>query len=208
MNKIFYVIVLNMLLFSCKESKKQDVEINIENFPESLDDNENPDPEEVLPMYTISQFEANEHYFIRNIDINNDGVLDKIVIANPYHGDELLLFVNKNNDYEFTLKTTNFSEDGGNQIVDVLKTDNGFEIFTAFPDRGLLEAHHYIQYLHDKWVVTHTIYRTKSGNDGQEFIYNCKVNQNLDLSEEELLYKLKLLPSEEEREKVCEIEIN
>jgi hypothetical protein len=208
MNKIVYIVVLVAVFFSCQESKKQKVEVIEEKFHESLDDNENPDPEEVLPTFTISQFEGNEHYFIRNIDINNDGILDKIVSAVPHQGDELLLFIKKDDNYEFALKTINFSEDGGHQIMDVLKTENGFEIFTAFPDRGLLEAHHHIKFSYEKWIVKHTIYRTKSGNDENAFNYNCKVNQNIDLSDKELLYKLNLLPDEGEREKVCEIEVN
>lgn len=207
MNKIVYIVVLVSVFFSCQESKKQKVKIIEEKYHESLDDNENPDPEEVLLIYTISQFEGNEHYFIRNIDINNDGVLDKIVSASAYQGDELFLFINNNNNYEFALKTTNFSEDGGNQIVDVLKTENGFEIFTAFPGSGLLEARHHIKFINNKWILSHTMYRTKSSNEEQAFIYNCTVTQNIDLRDEEILYKLNILPNEEEREKVCEKEI-
>lgn len=168
-----------------------------------FDYNENPDPEEVLLTYTISQFEGTEHYFIREIDIDNDGVLDKIVSADPYQGDELFLFINKKDNYDFALKTTNFSEDGGNQIVNILKSENGFEIFTAFPDRGLLEAHHHIKFINKKWMLTHTIYRTESSNEEEAFIYNCTVSQNIDLSDEELLDKLKLLPNEEDKNKDC-----
>lgn len=171
-----------------------------------FDANENPDPVDAEATYQLKEFENNDHYFIRNLDINNDGVSDKIVSATSYQGNELLLFINKGNSFEFALKTTNFSEDGGNQIVDISKTKNGFVIFTAFLDRGILEAHHHIKFINEEWILTHTVYKTESSNEEQSFIYNCTVNQNINLNDTQLLSKLKMLPIEDQRKKVCEIE--
>jgi hypothetical protein len=169
------------------------------------DDNENPDPfpDEETSVYTLSDYVENEHFFIRDIDINNDGILDKIASAGRYQGDELLLFINDGEAYHFTLKTFNFSEDGGNQIVDVLAEQGGFLIKTTFPDGGLLEAYHHIAFIDKHWILTHTIYKTQSSNQEDAFIYVCDVEQNLDLADADVLNKLKWLPDEVERDRVC-----
>ncbi|WP_299125902.1 hypothetical protein [uncultured Winogradskyella sp.] len=171
-----------------------------------FDNNENPDPFEaeiVSSAYNISDYENVEHYFIKNIDINNDAIIDKVVSAGPYEGDELLLFINDNNTYEFALKTINFSEDGGHQIIDIKESEAGFVIVTAFPDGGFFEAHHYISFTNNQWILTNTIYKTVSSNEEDAFIYVCDVKQNKELSDTASLKKLKSTPYESEREKVC-----
>lgn len=179
------------------------------------DHNENPDPimsdlEDVDPIdneesihYDISDFEGAEHFLIRDIDINNDGVLDKIVSADPYQGDELFLFENVGGEYQPTLKTINFSEDGGNQIVDVFAVSNGFFIKTAFPDGGLLEADYHITFKNNAWVLTHTVYRTQSSNQEDAVIYVCNVVQELNLEDADFFERLKGMPEETDRERLC-----
>ncbi|KAA2218815.1 hypothetical protein [Maribacter flavus] len=179
------------------------------------DHNENPDLimpdlEEVDPIddegsihHDISDFEGAEHFFIRDIDINNDGVLDKIVSADPYQGDELFLFENVGGEYQHTLKTINFSEDGGNQIVDVIAENSGFYIKTAFPDGGLLEADYHITFKNNAWVLTHTVYRTQSSNQENAVIYVCNVVQELNLEDADFFERLKGMPYETDRERLC-----
>ncbi len=169
-----------------------------------FNNNKNPDLESSIEtFYKISDYVGFEHYIIKDIDINNDKIQDKVVSANPYEGDELLLFINKNDTYEFALKTVNFSEDGGNQIKDIKKDDNGFVVITAFPDRFFFEAHYYISYINDKWVLTHTVYKTQSSNQEDAFLYVCEVKQNIDLSIPELINTLKTIPNEIERDTSC-----
>lgn len=51
-----------------------------------FDNNENPDPiddETLVNTHSISDYENVEHYFIEDIDINMDGVADKVVSAGP-----------------------------------------------------------------------------------------------------------------------------
>jgi hypothetical protein len=170
------------------------------------DANENPDPfpdEEISVTYTLSDYVENELFLIRDIDINNDGILDKIVSAGQYQGDELLLFINRGSKYQFSLKTTNFSEDGGHQIVDVVAEQGGFFIKTAFPDRGLNEACHHISFKDSGWVLTHTIYRTKSSNQEDAFIYTCDVQQGIDLADANFFEQLKGIPDKVEKDTVC-----
>lgn len=177
------------------------------------DQNENPDPidyEDPDPIdyegsiaYDISDFENVEHYFIRDIDINNDKILDKIVSADPYQGDELFLFIKKGDQYQFALKTTNFSEDGDNQIVDVVAEEGGFYVKTAFPDRGFFEANYHIIFKDNSWILTNTIYKTKSSNQIDAFIYLCNVKQDLNLEDKHFHEQLKWMPEEGEREILC-----
>ncbi|WP_438712143.1 hypothetical protein ACSTS3_06875 [Aquimarina muelleri] len=151
----------------------------------------------------ISFYKNNDSYFIKDIDINNDTILDKIVSSKPYQGDKLLLFINDNNTYRLGLKTSNFSEDGGNQITDIKKDKKGFVIITSFLDRGFLQSHHYVSLIDNKWMLTHTIYKTQSSNKEDAFIYVCNVKQNIDLSAPELINALKDIPDEVKRETVC-----
>ncbi|RRQ49575.1 hypothetical protein DZC72_02945 [Maribacter algicola] len=170
------------------------------------DHNENPDPfpdEENNVTYTLSDYVENEHFFIRDIDINNDGTPDKIISAEKYQGDELFLFLKKGNEYQFTLKTTNFSEDGGNQIVDVIADEGGFVVKTAFMDGGLLEADYHIAFKNNAWVLTHTVYSTQSSNQEDAFIYVCNVVQELNLEDADFFESLEGMPDETQRERLC-----
>ena len=179
------------------------------------DHNENPDPIVPYPgslepmdydgsiAYELSDFEDNEHYFIRDIDLDNDGLIDKIVSADRYQGDELLLFLHKGDEFQFALKTTNFSADGGNQIVDIMKEDGGFVIETAFPDGGFSEAHHHITFKDNAWVLNNTVYKTQSSHLEDAFIYVCDVQQGLGLADVNFSEKLKWLPEETDREHIC-----
>lgn len=169
------------------------------------DDNENPAPidYEEPKSYEITDFENREHYFIRDIDLNQDHILDKIVSADPYQGDELYLFLKNGDAYEFALKTINFSEDGGNQIVDIQPEQAGFVIKTTFPDQGILEAYHHISFEDNSWFLTHTVYRTQSSNQKDAIIYICNVKQGLSLKDRHFIEQLKGLPEEKERETLC-----
>jgi len=175
-----------------------------------FDNNENPDPfqdEETNSTYTVSDYIENERFFIRDIDVNNDGVLDKIVSAKPYQGDELLLFINNGEKYRFALKTTNFSEDGGNQIVDVVAEPGGFFIKIEFPDRGFNETYHHIAHKDNSWILTNSVYKTQSSNQEDAFIYVCDVDQGLNMADAHFFEKLKGRPDEVEKDTFCRKEM-
>ncbi|CAM3749538.1 SH3 domain-containing protein [Flavobacterium gelidilacus] len=158
---------------------------------------------DIVNTKNISFYENNDDYFVKEIDINNDNVLDKIVSSKPYQGDDLFLFVNNNNKYVLRLKTINFSEDGGNQITDIKKNKNGFVIKTKFPDRGYLESEYYIEYKNNDWYLINTIYKTESSNQEDSFIYVCNVKQELNINDIDLFDKVKSLPDETNRNKTC-----
>jgi len=148
----------------------------------------------------------NDAYFISEIDVNDDGLMDKVFSNRPYEGDELLIFLNQNGSFELELRSTNFSEDGGCQIEEILPQEgaSGMIVSLVFRDGGLLEEDHFISLKNGRWELSHTVYRTESSNQQDAGVYVCNVNQQLDMTDPDLLNKLKLLPSEEKRDKKCE----
>ena len=151
----------------------------------------------------IETYLTNTDYFNVSFDINSDGKEDKIVSNKPNTGDNLLVYFSENRKYKLQLKSINFSQDGGNQISEIKKTNAGFVIKTNFPDRGFLECEYYIEYKENKWLLNNTVYKTKSSNQQNAFIYKCEVKQNLDFSDPKLSAKVKAIPNEAEREKKC-----
>lgn len=94
---------------------------------------------------SINKYLNNNQYFIETFDVNGDGNVDKIISSKPYEGDDLLIFLGDNvSNYKFALKTTNFSQDGGNQIYDIKQTKGGFMLATTFPDKGYSIANYYM----------------------------------------------------------------
>lgn len=160
--------------------------------------------EHLNPINTdFSYYLDNETYFIRDIDVNNDYAMDKIVSAKPYQEDELLIFINSDGVYRFAFKTTNFSQDGGQQIVDVIAEKNGFYVHTRFPDRGLNEAYHHIAFIDRKLILTHSVVKFKKSNEEGAPIYTCDIVQGMDFSHPALLEKMESLPNEGERQPPC-----
>ena len=157
----------------------------------------------------IEDFEKNEEYLVRNIDIDKDGVLDKIVSSAQYTGDELYLFLHKNEKYTFVLKSINFTEDGGNVIDDIKAVNdakNVFAIDTFFPDRGYYKVRYFISYENNKWLLTKTEYKTSTWQNDSTKNYICDVRQNIDLRElhsDDWFDKINHIPPEDKRDEMC-----
>lgn len=178
------------------EAKKK---ILSELFATSLSDDKS-----LLKDDRFENYMNNSSYFIRDIDINNDNILDKVVCSEPFDGEELILFISEDEKYHLALKTVNYSQDGGNQVSDIKESKNGFVIVTSFPGAGFFESHYYITYDNNEhWILTNTIFKTNSSNQDDAFTYVCDVKQNIDIGDPELLNKLMSIPEESEREKVC-----
>ena len=154
----------------------------------------------------LDEYLNNIDFLNFSLDINGDGKEDKIFGNKPNTGDNLIIYFYENNGYVLKLKSTNFSQDGGNQVSEIKKTSAGFVIITSFPDRGFLKCEYYIEYKENKWILSNTIYKTKSSNEENAFIYKCDVKQNLDYSNPNL--KVNSMPDENDREKVCTKEFN
>ena len=84
------------------DSKKELLVELFEDGPFTVDTPED-DFQKNLSFYT-----SNDSYFIKEIDVNNDAILDKVVSSKPYEGDDLLVFISTGDTYEFALKAINF----------------------------------------------------------------------------------------------------
>jgi len=199
------IIIQLFFIYSCKNEGKNQVAKTKKNKvtvdSTTLTSNQ-------LHKKHLNNFESNPNYFIRDIDFNKDGIADKIVSNEKYQGDELYLFVNKNNQYNLILETINLSEDGGKIIGDIIATSKGDEVFkihTYFPDRGNLQATHFISYTNNKWLLKRTIYETSSLTESED-TYICDVAQNIPLEELNTangFEEFKQMPNEVDRDKLC-----
>ncbi len=141
--------------------------------------------------YDIGDYIDNDNYFIKTFDVNKDGIHDKIISSSRYKGDELLIFLgDKNNNFNFVLKSTNFSEDGGNQFSDINETKNGFEIITSFPDRGYFQKKYLITSNKNDFILLKIETETESWQDRYTEKCNQIVNFNLKRSTAKLFEKI------------------
>lgn len=169
MNKITILVLLfSFLLANCQKK------------PILKNDRIEANNTERVQTINLNQYTNNTNYFIKTFDVNKDGIKDKIVSHNRYLGDELLLFLgSKDGNYNFTLKSTNFSEDGGNQITDIKETKEGFEIITQFPDRGYLQNTYLVSGINNKLILKKIKSESESWQDG--YTEKCSQNINVDL---------------------------
>lgn len=136
----------------------------------------------------LDQYINNENYFVATFDVNKDGIKDKIVSHNRYQGDELLVFLgDKDEHYNLALRSTNFSEDGGNQIADIKETKEGYEVITEFPDRGYFQKKYLISCQSKSFLLKRMESESSSWQDG--YTEHCvqQLNLNLAQSTESLL---------------------
>lgn len=203
MKKIFlYTAFFSVVFFSCKKTtvdntaedktyassatinKNDTAYKEVFDVKKSSDYNEKNDK---VSTVNFNQYSNNANYFIKTFDVNKDGIKDKIVSHNRYSGDELLIFLgDKNNNYIFTLKSTNFSEDGGNQVTDIKELNDGYEIVTQFPDRGYLEKSYLVSGKNNQFVLRKI--KTESDSWQDNYRENCvqDINFNLKKSTKEL----------------------
>lgn len=129
---------------------------------------------------SINKYLNNNQYLIKTFDINKDGFSDKIISSKPYEGEDLFIFLGDNNsNYKFVLKTTNFSQDGGNQISDIKQTKDGLILVTAFPDRGDSRSNYYISSSKESFILKKIEQESYSWQDG--YTETCIQNFNFDL---------------------------
>lgn len=158
---------------------------------------------------TFETYVNNKSFFIRTFDINKDGIADKVISNAAYQGEDLFVFFgNKAGGYDEVLETTNFSEDGGNVIKDIVEIpgSKGFMVKTYFPDRGYYEKEFYIIPENDTWILKHNIYKTMSDVSENAVKYICDVIQNIDITKSGWSEKLKTIPAENERNRKCRTE--
>ncbi|MCW3788864.1 tetratricopeptide repeat protein [Plebeiibacterium sediminum] len=130
----------------------------------------------------IIEYENDDAFEMVIIDVNDDGVLDRIFYSKPYEGNKLVFFVNRDNVYKKELESTNFSEDGGLIIREVFKPnddENVLVIKTYFPDRGTYNKDYYIGFRMDNWVLTKMIVESVNWQEDPSRIKICEIKQNV-----------------------------
>lgn len=167
---------------------------------------------DISPQKKRGQFinyENNDNYFIKTFDVNKDGIPDKVVSNKAYQGNDLFVFFgNSKQEYNLNLETTNFSEDGGNIIQDIIPIPNskGLTVKTYFPDRGYFEKEYNLVPENNTWILKKTIYKTISDNSETAVKYICDVAQNIDITKSGWTDKINPIPEENDRNKKCRVE--
>ena len=159
----------------------------------------------------LGSLQASNQYFTKDIDINRDKLLDKVVSSKKYQGNEIYFFLNNGTNYQFALKSSNFSEDGGNIIGEIraeTTNDEVLSIFTYFPDRGHLTAKHFISFTNGDWYLNRTVYEVVNWHKDPTRKYICNLDQkiklrNLSASDGSAWGLFKTIPIEKNRAKLC-----
>lgn len=159
---------------------------------------------------SLSTFENNNNFFIKDIDINNDGVSDKIVSSKPYKGNSLYFFCKKNNNFVFVLESVNFSEDGGNIIKNIYSSQEDkktFLLHTVFPDGGNFQAFHYIKYNDsNNWELDKTVYEKTNWQNSKTYVCDIKQGVNMkDFLSGEGFKQLNSIPESISENEMCKI---
>lgn len=125
-------------------------------------------------------------------DVNADSIQDVVVTrindsSNIYQGNELYIYLgDANNEYELSLDTSNFTSDGGYHLYNIIarNNDSGLIIATSFPDRGSSFRDYYIVYRDDQWLLDKVSYHGDINNSAMQS-YNCDVNQDINLADDD-----------------------
>ena len=141
----------------------------------------------------IKYYLNSNEFFNRDIDIDDDGVADKVISNVNGFGDELLFFKKNNNNYHLVLKGSNFSEDGGERINDIKKPKSKEYaiLITTNTDKLNIVNSYYIAYNNKKWILKKINSEVSGFLDDYSKKYICKFNNiNLDISISDIKDKL------------------
>ncbi|WP_370901145.1 hypothetical protein [Chryseobacterium gossypii] len=141
------------------------------------------------PNANIDSYLKNDDFFSISFDINGDGKDDKVFSNKPNTGDSLLVFFNDNNGYALKLKSTNFSQDGGNQISEIKKNGNGFSVETDFP-KGTNKYIYFVSYQNNNFIVSKVIHEVESWQDNKAQICTFHPGVSLQRSNDEIFSAL------------------
>ena len=141
----------------------------------------------------IKYYLNNNEFFNRDIDIDNDGVVDKVISSINGFGDDLFFFKKNKNNYELIFKGSNFSEDGGARINDIKKSkDKEYPVLiTTNTDKLNIMNSYYIAYNNKKWILEKINTEVSGFIEDYSKKYICKFDElNLDISIPDIKDKL------------------
>ncbi|MBF6656402.1 hypothetical protein HUE46_05470 [Flavobacterium columnare] len=140
----------------------------------------------------IEKYLKDPNFFSESFDINGDGKEDKIFSNKPNTGSDLLIYFYENNEYKLKLKSTNFSQDGGNQVSKILKNQNGFSIITDFP-QGTDSYTYEIKFKDNNFIIEKVVHQLESWQNNQskkiEFFPSINLKKTTDEIFNELIKK-------------------
>lgn len=160
----------------------------------------------------LQRYENSDRYVIYDIDVNIDGVPDKVVSSAQNAGNELLFFVNRNGSFKLALTSINLTEDGGRILGGIRQAPSGkgsdvLSIETYFP-QGHDIARHYVSFQNNQWILSRTEYEASDWRERPALVYLCEVAQGIpveSLVSAENAPLVRQLPDESLRQKECRI---
>lgn len=164
----------------------------------------------------INGYINNDNYIIFNIDIDGDGVLDKVISSTPNTGNELIFFRQTDGGFVESLVSVNFAEDGG-RIIDTIEQGSAalkpeseeiIYIKTFFPKEDN-SATYYISFFDDEWRLTRIVYEASDWRESTEAIYSCELSQDLPMQlliDETWSSKIKQIPDDPAKSNECQLQ--
>jgi len=153
----------------------------------------------------LSELELSKKFNITNIDIDKDGVLDKILSGKSMESDKLYIFKNIKGKYNLIFEGTNFSYEGLYRVLKIQEEKNemSFSIHTQFASKGSDKVIYYVSYKNSNFIINKIIYTFNSWQKDYTKTYFCTVKENTNLNK---LQGFKSAPLEKERNKLCSID--
>lgn len=129
-------------------------------------------------LVSYVKIENDESYQIYDIDINKDGIKDKI--ANNREGSDLLFFIKNNNKYVNVYEGDNYTYDGIYFIDDIKSCNIGDNICcikTYFNGSGGQNINYFIKYINNQWESDKSIIYDLS-SQSNKICLNSKISKN------------------------------
>ncbi|QKF67307.1 hypothetical protein AVENP_1762 [Arcobacter venerupis] len=107
---------------------------------------------------SYKNIEEDTSYHIYSVDINKDGIKDKV--AYNKEGNELLFYIKKDNNYKKVYQGENYSFDWVYRVEDIKEyneNDNVLYIKTMFNGSGDQTIEYFIYYINKKWELNKSI---------------------------------------------------
>uniref|UniRef100_UPI0035A0AB70 hypothetical protein n=1 Tax=Glaesserella sp. TaxID=2094731 RepID=UPI0035A0AB70 len=141
----------------------------------------------------INNYLNNNEFFSRDIDIDNNGVMDKVISNINGFGNALLFFRKDNNNYSLVLDNVNLSEDGGAVINDIKKSSDKKYVMIIITNSEKLNIinNYYVNYENNKWLISKITSEFSGFLDDYSKKYICRFDDlRVDLASDNIEEKL------------------
>lgn len=117
----------------------------------------------------FANIEKNDNYQIYLLDVDHDGVKD--AVANNINGNDLIVFLKKNDKYSSVYQGENFTADGVYELSSIEEEKDplvSFSIITSFNGAGGQVQKHFVKYADHKLDLIQTVTFNSLVKDGKE----------------------------------------